>query len=171
MRKQFFIEYGQWFPLQSSDQRRQAFIDSGVAQTHWVQPNFCRAVPKFCSRTQGLFKEEFRGTGIVALNWKTFVCWDETSGETKCSAKGINKRLNDLQAQIYEDVLEKKATFTGTNRGFIQKHPAIHTYSQQRNSITYINTKCKVHADGINTILERIGFWRQLIPKLPLCHP
>ena len=151
MRKEFFTNFGQWFPRQACDHHNQAFIDSGVRGDKWVQPECCRATTKFDSRTPGLFKEEFRGTGIIALNSKTYVCWDETSGQSKCSAKGISKNLNNLQAEIYKDVLQSKTSFTGTNRGFIQKDHKILTYAQQRSGITYYYTKRKVHEDGITT--------------------
>ena len=38
-------------------------------------PDCCLKVYQYDSRTPGLFKEEFRGDGIVALNSKTYFCW------------------------------------------------------------------------------------------------
>ena len=129
------------FSRQACDQHNQA---------KWSQVGTARVLS--CdSGTPGLFKEEFRGTGIIALNSKTYVCWDETSGQSKCSAKGISKNLNNLQAEIYKDVLQSRTSFTGTNRGFIQKDHKILTYAQQRSGIEYYYTKRKVHEDGITT--------------------
>jgi len=56
-------------------------------------------------RTPGLFKEEYRGDGIVALCSKTYYCFGV---EDKFSCKGINKRLNDINTSTYMDVLLTK---------------------------------------------------------------
>ena len=66
-------------------------------------------------RTPGLFKEEYRGDGIVALCSKTYYCFGK---EDTFSCKGINKRLNDIHKDKYMDVLLTKQSGSGTNRGF-----------------------------------------------------
>ena len=151
LRREFFTNYGRWFPRQACQQHESEFIESKLTKKDWQQQECCRAVTKYDSRTPGLFKEEFRGTGIVALNSKTYVCWDDDTGVTKSSAKGISKRLNKLEASTYKSVLQSQTPYAGNNRGFIKKDNKIVTYQQSRTGITYYYGKRQVQADGVST--------------------
>ena len=100
-------------------------------------------------RTPGLFKEEYRGDGIVALCSKTYYCFGK---EDKFSCKGINKRLNDIHKDKYMDVLLTKQSGSGTNRGFRVIDNKMYTYLQERAGFSYFYPKRKVLADGVSTI-------------------
>ena len=77
--------------------------------------------------TPGLFNEEYRGDGIVALCSKTYYCFGV---EDKFSCKGINKRLNDINKCTYMDMLLTKRPGSGTNRGFRSVDNTVCTYLQ-----------------------------------------
>ena len=66
-------------------------------------------------RTPGLFKEEYRGDGIVALCSKTYYCFGV---DDKFSSNGVNKKTNDINKGTYMDVLLSKKSGSGINRGF-----------------------------------------------------
>ena len=100
-------------------------------------------------RTPGLFKEEYRGDGIVALCSKTYYCFGK---EDKFSCKGINKRLNDIHKDKYMDVLLTKQSGSGTNRGFRVIDNKMYTYLQERAGFSNFYPKRKVLADGVSTI-------------------
>ena len=77
-----------------------------------------------------LVKEEYKGTGAVALNSKTYVCWDSVENTSKESSKGISKCLNVLTADVCKGVLEAQHPFTGINRGFKKKDREMVKYRQ-----------------------------------------
>ena len=117
----------------------------------WVQVECCRQITKHNSQTPGLFKDEYKGTGAVALNLKTYVCWDSVKNTPKASSKGISKHLNVLTADVYKGVLQNQHPFTGINRGFIKKDQQMVTYRQSRAGITYYYAKRQVLEDGAST--------------------
>jgi hypothetical protein len=103
-------------------------------------------------RTPGLFKEEWCGDGIVALNPKTYFCWKNGDGSAnKCSSKGLNKTTNNLSKEKFLDVLHTKSKITGINRGFRIKDNSVYTYSQLKTGLSYFYAKRKVHPDGVST--------------------
>ena len=67
-------------------------------------------------RKPGLFKVEWKGDGFVGLNSKTYCCWGTESKKASC--KGISKRLNDPQKEVYLNVLQARQSRSGENRGF-----------------------------------------------------
>ena len=99
-------------------------------------------------RTPGLFKEEYRGDGIVALCSKTYYCFGE---KDKFSCKGVNKRNNEIDKKTYMDVLVTKKSGTGINRGFRSVDNTMYTYLQERAAFSYFYPKRKVLADGVST--------------------
>ena len=101
-------------------------------------------------RTPGLFKEEYRGDGIVALCSKTYYCFGV---EDKFSCKGVNKKTNDINKDTYTymDVLLSKKSGSGTNRGFRVVENKMYTYLQERAGLSYFYPKRKVLADGMST--------------------
>jgi hypothetical protein len=151
MEQEFWREYGRWFPRLACENHEREFEDIMCRGGEWVQGECCKRVTKHDSRTPGLFKEEYKGTGAIALNSKTYVCWDSVNETTKASSKGISKRLNNLTADVYKSVLETRQPYTGVNRGFIKKNRQMLTYSQSRAGITYYYAKRKVLADGVST--------------------
>ena len=92
-------------------------------------------------RTPGLFREEYRGDGIVALCSKAYYCFGV---EDKFSCKGINKRLNNINTNTYMDVLLTKRSGNGTNRGLRSVDNTVCAYLQERAGFSYCYSKRKV---------------------------
>ena len=88
LKRSFWDEYDQWFPRLACQVHKTEFVECMVDGGDWKQEDCCRGVTKHDSRTPGLFKQEFSGTARVALNSKTYVCWNTETDETKASAKG-----------------------------------------------------------------------------------
>jgi len=151
LRRSFWDEYDQWFPRLACQAHKTEFVTCMVGGGDWKQEDCCRAVTKHDSRTPGLFKQEFSGTAMVALNSKTYVCWNTETDETKASAKGISKRLNTLEGKTYKDVLTTGKPFTGTNIGFQYLNNSMYTYRQMRAGLTYYYAKRQVSPDGVST--------------------
>ena len=74
MEREFWDEYGRWFPRRACETHNSDYLECMLSGGTWVQGDCCKRVMKHDSRTQGLFKEEYKGTGAVALNSKTVLC-------------------------------------------------------------------------------------------------
>jgi hypothetical protein len=110
----------------------------------------CELVFKFDTRTPGLFKEEFEGSGIIALNSKTYFCWAD-GGNTKYSSKGLSKTTNKLTRDNYMNVLRTGTSMRGVNKGFVRKDNVTYSYDQLKTGLTYFYGKRRVCADGVST--------------------
>ena len=110
--REFREEYGMWFPRRACESHNSEFIDCMLSGGTWVQGECCKQITKHDSRTPGLFKEEYKGSGAVALNSKTYDCWDSIQKTSKGSSKGISKRLNVLPADVHKGVLQTQHPFT-----------------------------------------------------------
>ena len=101
-------------------------------------------------RVPGLFKEEYRGDGIISLSSKMYYCFSSSSKD-KFSCKGINKAQNQIDKKKILDVLNSGVSSGGTNTGFRVKENKIVTYRQERHSFSYFYPKRKVLDDGVST--------------------
>jgi hypothetical protein len=93
---------------------------------------------------------EFEGDGMVALNSKTYCCWGEK--ESKVSSKGVSKKLNNFDANVYKKVLFEQTSVSGENRGFVIKQHEVYTYHQLRTGLSAFYCKRKVLEDGVTTV-------------------
>ena len=114
----------------------------------------CEASRLYDEKTPGLFKTEWCGDRMVALNSKTYYC-QAASGKDKLSCKGIQKNANAerLTFETYLNVLNTSRPSTGTtNRGIVGgPRGRVYTYEQERTGLTYGYFKRRVLADGIHT--------------------
>lgn len=149
-REQFFEEYGQWFVRPYCDAHYRDFVNTRINSKSWNMQDCCQRQYNHDRRTPGLFKEEFIGDGIVALNSKTYYCWK--GEDSKYSTKGISKKLNVPTKEQFLGVLSTKQSVSGINKGFIKKDNDIYTYSQLRTGLTYFYAKRKVCSDGVTTL-------------------
>ena len=122
-----------------------------VGCQQWEMADCCVAVHKYDQRTPGLFKDEFKGSGIISLNSKTYYCWSDDDDDSKYRSKGLSKKQNTLTRQQFMSVLTDKVKVNGTNKGFVFKDGSMFTYSQQRSGLTYMYAKRHVLSDGIST--------------------
>jgi hypothetical protein len=155
LRTQFFEEYGKWFPRPYCPQHHEEFMRVKTASDGdhtWARRECCDKVYRYDTRTPGLFKEEWSGDAIVALNSKTYFCWNESDAKAgKCSSKGLSKTTNTLTKENFLNVLNTKQPKTGQNKGFVKKDGSLYTYSQVKTGLTYFYAKRRVCADGVST--------------------
>ena len=148
-RVDFYREYEQWFVPPFCTDHKSSFIKHKLREKHWKMKPCCRRAYDYHKRTPGLFKEEFVGTGIIALNAKTYHCYSEKSSKT--STKGIMKSLNSYQKRQFMNTLESQNPTFGTNRGIMRRQQKMVSYTQVRSGLTYFYGKRKVHSDGVTT--------------------
>ena len=152
-RDTYYEEIEKWFPRPFCSKHRASYVEVMTGgNRQWKGDKCCRDVTKFDCRTPGLFKTEFEGDGIVALNSKTYFCWsNEANQPDKYSSKGLSKRTNTLTKENFLKVLNEKTLHSGTNTGFVRKDGTTYTYSQTRTGLNYMYAKRSVHADGVST--------------------
>ena len=148
-RHQFFDEYDKWFVPEFCDTHKTQFVECKVNFGAWKMSNCCKESFYFHRRTPGLFKQEFRGKGIIALNSKTYFCFGDEGN--KLSTKGIMKRCNDIKKEEFLNVLNNKSRVHGTNRGIMRRNNKVMTYNQTRAGLSFFYAKRKVHSDGVTT--------------------
>ena len=115
----------------------------------WLPRTDTKKHRRFDKRQSGLFKEEWRGSGIVSLCSKTYYCFGDVN---KYSCKGVNKKQQKpLTASRYLDVLKTTCTDHATNRGLRMLNGHMATYSQEKEALSYLYVKRKVSEDGVST--------------------
>ena len=105
---------------------------------------------KFHDRTPGLFKEEFRGTRMIALTSKCYYAEDQETLKKKFSCKGVNKRQNEMGWDRYLEALHGSID-TATNTGFRVWDQGVVTYTQRKLGLSAYYDKRIVLKDGIHT--------------------
>jgi ribA/ribD-fused uncharacterized protein len=125
-----------------------------------AQQRQCRFIPRECcdhhrwldSRTPNIFKLEWSGDRLIALNSKTYACVDG-EGKVKLSCKGVNASLvkKDNPMDLYDSVLSTRASKSGINRGMRVDDLGVKTYSQSREAFSYLYLKRKLAANGIHS--------------------
>ena len=142
----------EWQRLRSND-----FVDSFTADAvaNFFPRTCCVKHKQHYKREAGLFKEEFRRTGMLCLCSKTYCCYDVTYNKLKFSRKGLNKRVleesGDGSLEKYRRVLNKKVNFTANKRGFRTNNHSVATYEQFTKGLSYFYPKRLVKTDGIRT--------------------
>ena len=142
-----------WERLRSLDCRDNFEADS---DNNFFPRTCCDKHIQFDKRAPGLFKEEFRGSEMVALCSKTYCVKNDPVGKTKFSCKGLNKRVisNDPEAEPiskFRKVMDSRLNCTSENRGFQVKNNSIQTYLQTKRGLCYFYPKRIVNTDGIHT--------------------
>ena len=154
LRETFYGTYGEWFPRPYCQAHRDDFIRIKLTEYNggapWTIADCCQATLRYDTRTPGLFKNEFEGHGMIALNFKTYICWGEEGD--KYSSKGLSKTTNTFTRECFEAVLATTTPKSGTNKGFVVKDNRMLTYTQLRSGLTYFYAKRKVLEDGVSTV-------------------
>jgi hypothetical protein len=157
LRREYYETFGEWFPRPYCPTHRDAFVRTKLAEyeggASWSPGVCCQDVLRHDTRTPGLFKMEYEGTGMVALNSKTYCCWNDNDDENtvKYSSKGLSKRTNNFGKQTFLDVIRQGQSVSGVNKGFVLKDNVMCTYSQVRTGLTYMYAKRRVLPDGVST--------------------
>lgn len=63
----------------------------------------------------------------------------------------MSKLRNNINETIYKEVLKRKETKYGENKGFRVNDNKVFTYGLKKDSFTYFYSKGKVLEDGITT--------------------
>ena len=119
MRKQFYEEYDRWFIPPFCSAHKHAFVRTKLKGLPWSMQACCLKVRNYHKRTPGLFKEEFSGNGIVALNAKTYHTFNSTTSKT--STKGIMRNLNKFTKTDFLQTLNSTKPTFGLNKGIMRK--------------------------------------------------
>ena len=153
LRDAFYRSYGDWFPRPYCPAHRDDFVRIKLAEyeggSSWNPAECCRTTTVHDRRTPGLFKVEFEGVGMVALNSKTYCCWSEE--ESKYSSKGLSKHTNPCGNAAFLNVINRGPSVSGVNKGFVLKNNEMCTYAQKRTGLTYMYAKRRVLRDGVST--------------------
>lgn len=150
LRREFFESYEDWFPPPFCPSHKSDFVNAKMERSAWqMSENCCKEVFTYHRRTPGLFKLEYQGTGIVALNSKTYVCFSPDNQKMSC--KGISKHQNNYDASHFLGVLFSRNPVMGTNHGFRLKSNMMCSYSQEKSGISFFYAKRKVDIDGVTT--------------------
>ena len=97
----------------------------------------------------GLFKQEFKGTRMIALTSKCYYA-EDAAMKAKFSCKGISKRQNDMSWDRYYEALNGEKDMA-RNTGFRSHNNKIVTYTQNKLGLSGYYDKRIVSDDGIHT--------------------
>lgn len=124
---------------------------------NWFTDDRTPASKAYTKRTPGLFKVEYEGDSIVALNSKVYHVSQETGGY-KMSAKGSQKGRNldrlggdDYLKTLQQEKSEKPELHEVVNQGFRVIGNKIQTYTQTKRGLSSIYYKRIVMEDGVTT--------------------
>jgi len=111
----------------------------------------CKAYKKHQEREPGLWKIEAQCDSIISLSPKCYICVGGSIG-SKLTAKGVQKRINELQFKHFAEVLRTKGSHSVTNRGFrLDGQHNMSSYVQPKIGLSYTYIKRIVAEDGITT--------------------
>ena len=125
LRNEFELDKNNWFPRTDSTENE-----------------------AYDKRKPGLFKEEYKGDGMVAVCSKTYYCW---GNKDKFSSKGAqkNRNLEHLTKLSYKKCLNNQQIIC-QNKGFRFIDKTMKTYEQDKIGLTPIYVKGIVMDDGIH---------------------
>ena len=156
---EFYAVRDKWLPSEYCVSHKAEFRDVEQRGALWTRvdseaSDFCKdclSRKRYTKRSPGLFKLEWTGSGIISLCSKTYYAFG-TLEKDKVSAKGLIKRQNDLNADIYKNVLLNRKAASGTNMSFRVIDNAMFTYIQGRDALTYFYIKRKIGEDNVSTL-------------------
>ena len=148
-RAHYFRNRSKLLPAECCDEHEDDYVSARTAGLTWTATESCCFARKaFDKRTPGMFKVEWRGDDFIGLCSKTYYCFGATD---KYSTKGLSKRHNDIDKDMFLAVLKNRRSGGGFNRGFRVRDSSVMTYIQERAAQTYFYGKRKVLPDGLST--------------------
>ena len=150
--RHFYENRSKWFPAEACEDHEREYIEHKVNRKPWLGYNnpCCEKKRLYQKREVLLFKVENVCTEWIALNSKTYFCYNENDGSCKYSSKGLSKK-NNLTKEQFLNVLKTKQPDYGVNKGFVLSNNKIYTYSQKRAGLVYLYIKRIVSKDGSST--------------------
>lgn len=123
----------------------------------WIQRQCCYMSEKYHNRTLGVFHEECRGQGIIALASKLYCVFDHDNiANNKSVHKGISHKLNQFGRAEFLRVLQTKETLHGYNAGFLDRGESVFRYHQTKIGLGFLYIKREVSRDGHTTYPLRL---------------
>ena len=122
-----------------------------VAKKKWFVSNHNCAAEL---RRPGYMKTEWYtcNGGIVCLAPKSYCATDfDRKEDDKVACKGVSKKDNPLNYQVYKDILYKDAKWQGTNVSFLRRQGKIVTARTTKRSLRNINYKTYIEDDMVCT--------------------
>ena len=104
---------------------------------------------QWSKREPGLFKLEFKGKGMIALNSKVYYAWSDD--DFKKSSKGMQDRNDNLVEKNFKEALFQQRPHYVQNSGFVVDGTTTLTYTQMKRGLSYFYCKREVLEDGITT--------------------
>ena len=104
---------------------------------------------QWSKRAPGLFKLEYKGKGMIALNSKVYYAWADD--DFKKSAKGMQERNENLVEKNFKEALFQQRPHYVQNSGFVVDGTTTLTYTQMKRGLSYFYCKRVVLEDGIST--------------------
>ena len=99
-----------------------------------------------------MFKLEYSGDGIIALNSKVYIAFGR---KDKVSCKGVQQKRNEVVRENMKNVLDTQKPEYVENAGFIKTidnlGPGISTYVQRKTGYSYFYCKRKILSDGVSS--------------------
>ena len=154
---EFLQNYKFWFPSPCCDEHYDKWFQMSLEKKDFraTRDQCCVERENYEKFTPGLFKLEYKGHGIIALGSKTYLCFGGAAygynEDPKIRCKGLKSSQNNITADTFKDVLHTRNPQGGTNHSFKLMDSKIYTYSQYRDSISYLYIKRKVEDDGVTT--------------------
>lgn len=142
-------DYENWVAREYCDDHKVDFFETVFSGGEWKPNECCKKVAKFYQRSGGLFHIENISKGVIALCSKSYYCFGDVP---KYSAKGVNRRQNDLTEEVYKHVLFKQEIKMCTNKGFQRKNEGVYTYVQTKKGLNYFYGKRIVCPDHVTTL-------------------
>ena len=157
LREEFFTVRHKYFPTESCEFHRKAYIECKKKGEEWKMCDRCEYEFKRAKRTPSLWKVEAEATKSIFLCAKTYTMFNEEADTDKASTKGLNKELNnetpEKRYKRFENVLYGSgAPDGGYNRGMKRsKSGSVLGYHQYRAALPAIYCKRKVLDDRVTT--------------------
>ena len=138
--------------LALTEEKLEDILKPAMKEDYEREKNKWLVTKKEDRRIPGLFKEEFKGEGMVALCSKMYYVKGLTPGKNKLSCKGVSKKTNNLSFENYKNVLISGKPISAVNKGFrMLADNRMHTYSVSKKGISPIYPKRRVLSDGVST--------------------
>ena len=154
---EFFKNYHLWFPRPACEAHYSQWVEMTLKDENFraIRGQCCVNHENFEKYTPGLFKQEYKGEGIIALGSKTYLCFGGQkfgySEDPKIRCKGLNAAQNKLTVDTFKNVLSTKQCEGGQNTNFKTSGGKMFTYSQHRDALNYFYIKRIVEDDGVTT--------------------
>ena len=119
----------------------------------WLPRTDTKEHLKYDTRTPGLFKVEFSGDGMVALNSKVYYCLGDLTNKDKMSSKGTQKANNSsvLKYNNFKKVLHSNVPIFVENSGMRYMNGSVVWYSTYKAGLTTKYNKRMIMSDHVST--------------------